>query len=725
METMTTEAAKTAGFVSRLAAELKLRPQQVQAAVELLDAGNTIPFIARYRKEATGSLDDQVLRELSERLEYLRNLEKRREEIATALEEQGVMTEELGAQLAKAATLSELEDIYRPYRPKRRTRAMMAKERGLEPLAMWLTLQQAGDPAAEAAKYIDAEKEVLDAEAALAGARDILAEMVSDSAEIRKELRALLNREGVLRSKAAKEEDSVYSMYYDFREPVRTVAAHRILAVNRGEREEFLKVTLEAPQDKALDMIRRTYVRNATPAAAQVAEACEDAWERLVFPSLEREIRSDLTDRANVSAIRVFSDNLQQLLMQPPIRGKVTLGVDPGFRTGCKLAVVDENGKVLDTGVGHFTLPGSEAGKAAAARLIKGFARKYGITAIAIGNGTASRESEQFIVSLLPELPGAAYMIVSEAGASVYSASKLAAEEFPDYDVTLRSAVSIARRMQDPLAELVKIDPKAIGVGQYQHDLKQNELTAALDGVVEQCVNRVGVEVSTASAELLSHVAGIGPALAKSIVAYREENGIPSRAALKKVPKLGPKAFEQCAGFLRVSGSRNPLDATAVHPESYDAAKTLLEKLGYDLKKIRGGAPDAPARADRYGRERLAQEIGVGLPTLNDMLDELAKPGRDPRDELPKPVLRTDVLELSDLKPGMELTGTVRNVIDFGAFVDIGVHQDGLVHISRMADRFIRHPSEVVRVGDVVKVWVVDVDEKKKRIALTMVQGKM
>ena len=725
METMTTEAAKTAGFVNRLAAELKLRPQQVQAAVELLDAGNTIPFIARYRKEATGSLDDQVLRELSERLEYLRNLEKRREEIAAALEEQGVMTEELGAQLAKAATLSELEDIYRPYRPKRRTRAMMAKERGLEPLAMWLMLQQAGDPAAEAAKYIDAEKEVPDAEAALAGARDILAEMVSDSAEIRKELRALLNREGVLRSKAAKEEDSVYSMYYDFREPVRTVAAHRILAVNRGEREEFLKVTLEAPQDKALDMIRRTYVRNGTPAAAQVAEACEDAWERLVFPSLEREIRSDLTDRANVSAIKVFSDNLQQLLMQPPIRGKVTRGVDPGCRTGCKLAVVDENGKVLDTGVGHFTLPGSEAGKAAAARLIKGFARKYGITAIAIGNGTASRESEQFIVSLLPELPGAAYMIVSEAGASVYSASKLAAEEFPDYDVTLRSAVSIARRMQDPLAELVKIDPKAIGVGQYQHDLKQNELTAALDGVVEQCVNRVGVEVSTASAELLSHVAGIGPALAKNIVAYREENGIPSRAALKKVPKLGPKAFEQCAGFLRVSGSRNPLDATAVHPESYDAAKTLLEKLGYDLKEIRGGAPDAPARADRYGRERLAQEIGVGLPTLGDMLDELAKPGRDPRDELPKPVLRTDVLELSDLKPGMELTGTVRNVIDFGAFVDIGVHQDGLVHISRMADRFIRHPSEVVRVGDVVKVWVVDVDEKKKRIALTMVQGKM
>ena len=711
-------------FVNRLAGEFKLRPQQVQAAVELLDAGNTIPFIARYRKEATGSLDDQVLREMAERLEYLRNLEKRREEIAASLEEQGVMTDELKAQLAKAVTLSELEDIYRPFRPKRRTRATIAKERGLEPLALWLMLQQAGDPAAEAAKYIDAEKEVPDAETALAGARDILAETVSDSAEVRKELRALLNREGVLRSKAAKEEDSVYSMYYDFREPVRTIAAHRILAVNRGEREEFLKVSLEAPEEKAQEVIRKAFVRNSSPAAQQVAEACADAWERLVFPSLEREIRNDLTDRANVSAIKVFSDNLHQLLMQPPIKGKVTLGVDPGFRTGCKLAVVDENGKVLDTGVGYFTLPGNEGGKAAAAKLIKSFVRKYGITAVAIGNGTASRESEQFIVSLLPELPGVAYMIVSEAGASVYSASKLAAEEFPDFDVTQRSAVSIARRMQDPLAELVKIDPKAIGVGQYQHDLKQNELTAALDGVVEQCVNQVGVEVSTASAELLSHVAGIGPALAKNIVAYREENGIASRTALKKVPKLGPKAYEQCAGFLRVMDSKNPLDATAVHPESYDAAKLLLEKLGYDLKEIRGGAADVIQRASRYGHEKLAAEIGVGLPTLNDMLSELAKPGRDPRDELPKPVLRTDVLEMKDLKPGMELTGTVRNVIDFGAFVDIGVHQDGLVHISRMAEKFIKHPSEVVKVGDIVKVWVVSVDEQKKRIALTMVQGR-
>ncbi len=711
-------------FVNRLAGEFKLRPQQVQAAVDLLDAGNTIPFIARYRKEATGSLDDQVLRELAERLEYLRNLEKRREEIASSLEEQGVLTDELKAQLAKVVTLSELEDIYRPFRPKRRTRATVAKERGLEPLALWLMLQQAGDPAAEAAKYINPDKEVPDAETALAGARDILAETVSDSAEIRKELRALLNREGVIRSKAAKEEDSVYSMYYDFREPVRTIAAHRILAVNRGEREEFLKVSLEAPEEKAQEVIRKAFVRNSSPAAQQVAEACADAWERLVFPSLEREIRNDLTDRANVSAIKVFSDNLHQLLMQPPIKGKVTLGVDPGFRTGCKLAVVDENGKVLDTGVGYFTLPGNEGGKAAAAKLIKSFVRQYGITAVAIGNGTASRESEQFIVSLLPELPGVAYMIVSEAGASVYSASKLAAEEFPDFDVTQRSAVSIARRMQDPLAELVKIDPKAIGVGQYQHDLKQNELTAALDGVVEQCVNQVGVEVSTASAELLSHVAGIGPALAKNIVAYREENGIASRTALKKVPKLGPKAYEQCAGFLRVMDSKNPLDATAVHPESYDAAKLLLEKLGYDLKEIRGGAADVIQRASRYGHERLAAEIGVGLPTLNDMLSELAKPGRDPRDELPKPVLRTDVLEMKDLKPGMELTGTVRNVIDFGAFVDIGVHQDGLVHISRMAEKFIRHPSEVVKVGDIVKVWVVSVDEQKKRIALTMVQGR-
>ncbi len=713
-------------YTELLAGEFSLRPQQVRAAVELLDAGNTIPFIARYRKEATGSLDDQVLRELAERLEYLRNLDKRRDEIRKSLSDQGVLTEELEGQLAAARTLSELEDLYRPFRPKRRTRATIAKERGLEPLALWLMIQNPhGDPLAEAEKYVNPEKEVPDAESALAGARDILAETASDDAAIRKTLREMLLREAVLVTKAAKEEDSVYSMYYDFREPVRSMAAHRILAVNRGEREEFLKVSLEVPQEKAMDEVRRAYVRGSSASSAQVQLACDDAWERLIFPSLEREIRNELTDRANVSAIRVFSQNLHQLLMQPPIKGKVTLGVDPGFRTGCKLAVIDENGKVLDTGVGYFTLPGNDAGKATAARLIKGFVQKYGITAIAIGNGTASRESEQFIVSLLPDLPGVAYMIVSEAGASVYSASKLAAEEFPDFDVTQRSAVSIARRMQDPLAELVKIDPKAIGVGQYQHDLKQNELTEALDGVVEQCVNQVGVEVSTASAELLSHVAGIGPALAKNIVAYREENGIATRQALKKVPKLGPRAFEQCAGFLRVADSKNPLDATAVHPESYDAAKALLEKLGYDLKELkRGGLPEIPLKAKAYGEEKLAQEIGTGLPTLRDMISELQKPGRDPRDELPKPVLRTDVLDIKDLTPGMELTGTVRNVIDFGAFVDIGVHQDGLVHISRMADKFIRHPAEVVKVGDVVKVWVVSVDEKKKRIALTMVKGK-
>ena len=713
-------------YVSILAAEFGLRPAQVSAAVELLDAGNTIPFIARYRKEATGSLDDQVLREMAERLEYLRNLDKRREEIRKSLTEQDVLTEELEGKLAAARTLSELEDLYRPYRPKRRTRATVAKERGLEPLALWLMMQDPhGDPMAEAGKYIDAEKEVPDAESALAGARDILAETVSDDADIRKALRGMMMREGVLVTKAAKEEDSVYSMYYDFREPVRSMAAHRILAVNRGEREEYLKVSLEVPEEKALESIRGTYVRGSGAVSAQVTEACGDAWERLIFPSLEREIRNELTDRANVSAIKVFSQNLHQLLMQPPIKGKVTLGVDPGFRTGCKLAVVDENGKVLDTGVGYFTLPGNEAGKAAAARLIKGMVTKYGVTAIAIGNGTASRESEQFIVSLLPEMPGVAYMIVSEAGASVYSASKLAAEEFPDFDVTQRSAVSIARRMQDPLAELVKIDPKAIGVGQYQHDLKQNELTEALDGVVEQCVNQVGVEVATASAELLSHVAGIGPALAKNIVAYREENGIPTRQTLKKVPKLGPKAFEQCAGFLRVADSKNPLDSTGVHPESYDAAKALLEKLGYDLKNLKGGIPEIPLKARAFGEEKLAAEIGVGLPTLKDMIAELQKPGRDPRDELPKPVLRTDVLDIKDLKPGMELTGTVRNVIDFGAFVDIGVHQDGLVHISRIADKFIRHPSEVLKVGDVVKVWVVSVDEKKQRIGLTMVKNKM
>ena len=709
-------------FVSVLSKEFKIREEQVQAVITLLDVGNTIPFIARYRKEVTGALDDQVLREISERLDYLRNLDKRKNEIIKTLGEQGVLTDEMSDRLDSAATLSELEDLYRPFRPKRRTRAMIAKEKGLEPLAEWLLIQYPwGEVLAEAKKYISREKDVADEEAALAGARDIIAEKVSDDAELRKHMRAFLLAKGIIRVKAAKDEDSVYRMYYDYSEPAGRMAAHRILAINRGEREEYLKVSLEVHLDIAMPMMKSMFVRGASESSAQIVAALEDAWDRLLFPSLEREIRNELTDRANVSAIRVFSKNLYQLLMQPPIKGKVTLGVDPGYRTGCKLAVIDENGKVLETGVGHFTIPGQEAAKAKAAEDIRRMVRKYGVTAIAIGNGTASRESEQFIVSLLPDLPGVAYMIVSEAGASVYSASKLAAEEFPEFDVSLRSAVSIARRMQDPLAELVKIEPKAIGVGQYQHDLKQNELSTALDGVVEQCVNMVGVEVSTASAELLSHVAGIGPALARNIVAYREANGIPSRAALKKVPKLGPRAFEQCAGFLRVADSKNPLDATAVHPESYDSAERILSLLGYEPKSLKnGGLADIDKKAREYGLDRMAQELNIGLLTLRDILAELQKPGRDPRDELPQPVLRTDVLDMKDLKPGMELTGTVRNVIDFGAFVDIGVHHDGLVHISRMVDKFIRHPSEVVKVGDVVRVWVMEVDEKKKRIALTM-----
>ena len=712
-------------FVAVLAREFSLRPELVRAVIELLDAGNTVPFIARYRKEATGSLDDQLLRELTERLEYLRSLDKRRMEIEKSLAEQQVLTDELRAALAAAATLAELEDIYRPFRPKRRTRATIARERGLDGLAQALLLQQPFKGTLEtlAAPYINNEKDVPDAESALAGARDIIAETISDDASLRKVLRGLLMRDGVLTACAAKEEDSVYSMYYAYSERVPRVADHRVLAINRGEKEGFLKVSLTAPDETANRVIAQRYVRPGTLTAPQVAMAAQDAWDRLIFPSLEREVRSELTDRANVGAIRVFSQNLQQLLMQPPIKGRVTLGVDPGFRTGCKLAVVDENGKVLETGVGHFTLPGQTRQQEQARQLICGMVARHHVTAIAIGNGTASRESEQFIASLLPSLPqGVAYTIVSEAGASVYSASKLAAQEFPDFDVSLRSAVSIARRMQDPLAELVKIDPRSIGVGQYQHDLKQNELTAALDGVVEHCVNSVGVELSTASAELLSHVAGIGPALAKNIVAYRDENGLPSRAALKKVPKLGPRAYEQCAGFLRVQGSKNPLDATAVHPESYDAAKALLRALDITADELKkGGIPGILEKARAYGLEKLAGETGLGLPTLQDILAELQKPGRDPREDLPQPILRTDVLDIKDLKPGMELMGTVRNVIDFGAFVDIGVHQDGLVHISRMANRFIKHPSEAAKVGDRVKVWVFEVDEKKKRIALSMI----
>ena len=709
-----------------LASEFSTDRAIVDRIIGLIDEGNTIPFIARYRKEMTGAMDDQKLREMSERLDYLRGLQKRREAIESSVGEQGKLTDDLRAKLAAAVTLAELEDLYRPYKQKRRTRAMIAKEKGVEPLAQAVFAQRRGDdPLRLAAAYVNSDKDVPDAETALALARDIIAEQISDDAQIRASLRALVRRIGVLTGRAAKDEDSVYRLYYDYKEPVMRVAGHRVLALNRGEREGFLKVSVEVDEAQAMQTICRAVIDPPSPCCDAVREAAKDAWQRLIEPSLEREIRAELTDKANEGAIRVFGQNLSQLLMQPPIRGRVTLGVDPGFRTGCKLAVVDENGKVLETGVGHFTIPGQTRGREEARRLILSMVKRHGVTAIAIGNGTASRESEQFIASLLPEMPaGVQYTIVSEAGASVYSASKLAAKEFPDYDVSLRSAVSIARRMQDPLAELVKIDPKAIGVGQYQHDLKQAELESALSGVVESCVSSVGVDVETASPQLLEHVAGIGPALAQSIVDYREENGIASRAQLKKVPKLGTKAFEQCAGFLRVHG-KNPLDATAVHPESYPAAKALLEHLGYDAKALsRGGVAGIAQRVKDEGPAKLAAELGVGEMTLMDIAAELEKPGRDPRDELPPPVLRTDVLDIADLRPGMELTGTVRNVIDFGAFVDIGVHQDGLVHISRMADRFIRHPSEVVSVGDVVKVWVVEVDEKKKRIALTMVPGR-
>ena len=711
---------------SVLSSEFQTAPAIIGRIVSLIDEGNTIPFIARYRKEMTGAMDDQKLREISERLDYLRGLDKRREAIAASITEQGKMTDELEKKLAAAATLSELEDVYRPYKQKRRTRAMIAKEKGVQPLADAIFAQRRGDdPLRLAQAYVSEEKGVPDAQTAVQLAQDILAEQISDDAAIRASLRALYRRTGMLRAVAAKEGESVYAQYTDYREPVLRAAGHRILAINRGEREEWLKVAVECDDEQALQIICRAVIEPGSACCDVVRAAAKDAWGRLISPSLEREIRNELTDKANEGAIRVFGDNLHQLLMQPPIRGKVTLGVDPGFRTGCKLAVVDETGKVLETGVGYFTLPNHEAQKPRAKAQILGMIRRHGVTAIAIGNGTASRESEQFIAALLPEAPGVAYVIVSEAGASVYSASKLAAKEFPEYDVSLRSAVSIARRMQDPLAELVKIDPKAIGVGQYQHDLKQAELENALSGVVESCVSSVGVDVETASASLLTHVAGIGEALANNIVAYRDENGIASRAQLKKVPKLGPKAFEQCAGFLRVPESKQVLDRTGVHPESYDAAKKLAELLDIDLKNA--GKPEManlPDKLRAYGAEKAAAECGVGVPTLQDIVKELVKPGRDPRDELPAPILRTDVLELKDLKPGMVLSGTVRNVIDFGVFVDIGVHQDGLVHISQVSNKFIKHPSEVVSVGDVVKVAVLDVDQKRGRISLTMKGAK-
>lgn len=716
-------------IVQILARELGQREEYVQNVVNLLDEGNTIPFIARYRKELHGAMDDTALRTLEERLSYLRNLDKRREEVRAAIDAQGKLTEELSAAISAAATLAEVEDLYRPYKQKRRTRATIAKEKGLEPLADLLFTQarDCPEPLAAAADYVNAEKGVETAEEALAGASDIIAERISDDAELRKRLRELWQRQGQLVScAAAKEpEDSVYRLYYDFKIPVSRAMGHQVLAVNRGEREEILKVGVEMDREAALIAVRRAALIPGSPAMAFVRAAAEDAYDRLIAPSMEREIRSLLTEKADEGAIHNFGLNLRPLLLQPPVKGRVTMGLDPGYRNGCKVAVVDGTGKVLDTAVVYPTFSSARWEEAITA--LSALVRRHGVEHMAIGNGTASRETEQMAVELIRRLGGKlSYMIVNEAGASVYSASKLAAEEFPEYDVNLRSAVSIARRLQDPLAELVKIDPKAIGVGQYQHDMPQARLDETLQGVVEDCVNAVGADLNTASAPLLTHVAGLTAATAKNIVKYREENGaFTARKQLLKVPKLGPKAFEQCAGFLRVSESANVLDNTGVHPESYTAAEKLLSLCGFTLDDVSSSRlAQLPERLTAYGEEKAAADCGVGLPTLRDLVKELMKPGRDPRDELPRPILRTDVMEMKDLKPGMELTGTVRNVIDFGVFVDIGVHQDGLVHISQVSERRLRHPSELLSVGDVVTVWVLETDEKKKRISLTMRRPK-
>ena len=717
-------------IIQTLARELGESAQHVENVVRLLDEGNTIPFIARYRKEMHGAMDDTALRTLEERLQYLRGLEERRESVKKSIDEQGKLTDELAAAIDNAKTLAEVEDLYRPYKQKRRTRATIAREKGLEPLAALLFAQERGCPRPEdaARDFIDPEKGVETLADALQGANDIIAEWISDDAAVRGSLREMLEKRGTLRSLAATEEDSVYRLYYDFEQPLSRLQGHQILAINRGEKEKMLSATVLLERELALPLLRRAVVKPGSAAMEFVKSAAEDAYDRLIYPSLEREMRALLTERADEGAIGQFALNLKPLLMQPPVKGKVTMGLDPGYRMGCKVAVVDGTGKVLDTAVVYPTHGERQKNEAIAvlSRLIK----KHGVEHIAIGNGTAGRETEQMAVELIRQVNGSganvSYMIVSEAGASVYSASKLAAEEFPQYDVNLRSAVSIARRLQDPLAELVKIDPKAIGVGQYQHDMPQKRLDEALSGVVEDCVNAVGVDINTASASLLQRVSGLNATTAKNVVAYREENGaFTSRAQIKKVPKLGPKAFQQCAGFLRVPESKSVLDNTAVHPESYEAAKALLALSGHTLADVKEGKlSDLPARIKTYGEEKAAAEIGVGLPTLRDIMSELLKPGRDVRDELPKPILRTDVLEIKDLKPGMVLTGTVRNVIDFGVFVDIGVHQDGLVHISQVADKFIRHPSEVVSVGDVVKVVVLEVDEKKKRIGLSMKQAK-
>ena len=707
-------------IIEQLARELDRPAEHIENVVRLLDEGNTIPFIARYRKELHGSMDDTALRTLEERLAYLRNLTERKESVKASIAEQEKLTDELAAAIDAAQTLAEVEDLYRPYKPKRRTRATVAKEKGLEPLAALLFAQERDCPRPEeaAADYLSAEKGVETVADALQGANDIVAEWISDDAAIRRSLRELLEKRGTLRSLAATEEDSVYRLYYDFEQPLSRLQGHQILAINRGEKEKMLSATVLLDRELALPLLRRAVVKPGSAAMEFVKAAAEDAYDRLIYPSLEREMRAALTDKASEGAIKMFALNLKPLLMQPPVKGHVTMGLDPGYAHGCKVAVIDATGKVLDTTVVYPTY--GERQKNEAITKLAQLVKKHGVEHIAIGNGTASRETEQMTVELIHKVGGGlSYMIVSEAGASVYSASKLAAEEFPQFDVNLRSAVSIARRLQDPLAELVKIDPKAIGVGQYQHDMPQKELDASLNAVVEDCVNAVGVDLNTASPSLLTRVAGLNGTIAKNIVAFREENGVfTTRRQLLKVAKLGPKAFEQCAGFLRVPESKNVLDNTGVHPESYDAAKGLLELLGATPKDAR----DLPARLNAYGAEKAAVALGVGVPTLRDIAKELSKPGRDPRDELPAPILRTDVLDIKDLKPGMVLTGTVRNVIDFGVFVDIGVHQDGLVHISQVCNKFIKHPSEAVAVGDVVKVVVLDVDEKKHRISLSMKQ---
>lgn len=713
-------------LISILANEFSQKPEHIKNIILLIDEGNTVPFIARYRKELHGSMDDQLIREISDRLQYLRNLDKRREEVTSSIEAQGKLTDELTQAIEKAATLAELEDIYRPYKQKRRTRATVAREKGLEPLAALLFAQElkSGDLSALAEPYINAEKGVETVEDALAGASDIIAEEVSDNAEIRKALKALVNAKGLLVSKGTKEEDSVYRLYYDFKEPVSRLQSHRVLAVNRGEKEDYLKVGIEIDPVLALDVVKRRSVKYGSISSEFVASAAEDAYSRLIFPSIEREIRNELTDMASEQAIKMFGLNLKPLLMQPPVKNKVTMGFDPAYRTGCKIAVVDGTGKVLETGVVYPTPPHNktEEAKAKLTQMIK----RHSVEAIAIGNGTASKESEIFVAELIKTLPNVAYMVVNEAGASVYSASKLGAQEFPEFDVSLRSAVSIARRLQDPLAELVKIDPKSIGVGQYQHDMPEVRLDEALNGVVEDCVNSVGVDLNTASAPLLARVSGLSTSTAKNVVAFREENGVfTTRKTIQKVPKIGPKAFEQCAGFLRVPESKNILDNTGVHPESYEAAKKILELCGYSLSDVaEGKVSELRSRIKELTAQKVSEYSGVGIPTVADIVDELLKPGRDPRDELPPPMLRSDVMDMSDLKPGMTMRGTVRNVIDFGVFVDIGVHQDGLVHISELCDRHVKHPSEVVKVGDVVDTVVLAVDAAKKRISLSMKQVK-